>query len=485
MLLNKLFLRLEIPMLVLLLILGFSVRLYRFDNPIADWHSWRQADTSAVSRNFVKNGFDILHPKFDDLSNVASGFDNPQGYRFVEFPIYNVFQAGLFESFHKLTLEEWGRVVSIFASIFSSLFLYLLIKKRFGKLEAFLTSFFFLLLPFNIYYSRVILPDPSMVMTILGGTYFFDKWIEKDKFSIFNLYFILVLIFTAAAFLLKPYALFFTLPMIFLAYEKFGFSFLKKWQFFVFLILSVIPLFLWRTWMQHYPQGIPVSDWLFNKGNIRFKGAFFYWIFGDRIGRLILGFWGTSLLILGVLRNFKKNDFLFILSFIISSLLYVTVLAAGNVQHDYYQILIIPTIAILLGVGGATLLQKTEGYRKYVNYSLFLICTLFTFFFGWYFVRDYFNINNPSIIAAGNAVDMLTPKNAKVIANYNGDTSFLYQTKRSGWASFEKGLPEMIQMGADYLVLANPTSVDLNLGKTYKIVSQSNQYVIFNLNQKP
>jgi hypothetical protein len=237
--------------------------------------------------------------------------------------------------------------------------------------------------------------------------------------------------------------------------------------------------------MQHYPQGIPVSNWLFNKGNIRFKGAFFYWIFGDRIGRLILGFWGSSLLILGVLRNFKKNDFIFILSFIISSLLYVTVLAAGNVQHDYYQILIIPTIAILLGIGGATLLQKTEGYRQYVNYSLFLICTLFTFFFGWYFIRDYFNINNPSIIAAGNAVDMLTPKNAKVIANYNGDTSFLYQTKRSGWASFEKGLPEMIQMGAGYLVLANPTSVDLNLGKTYKIVSKTSQYVIFNLNQKP
>jgi len=79
--------------------------------------------------------------------------------------------------------------------------------------------------------------------------------------------------------------------------------------------------------------------------------------------------------------------------------------------------------------------------------------------------EDYFNINNPSIVVAGVAVDKLTPKNAKVIANYDGDTSFLYQTKRSGWASYEKPLPQMVQMGADYLVIANPVASDLNFGK--------------------
>jgi len=93
--------------LALILLAGFLARLYRFDNPIADWHSWRQADTSAVSRNFVNSGFDILRPRFDDLSNVPSGFDNPQGYRFVEFPFYNIAQAGLYKLFGVLTLEEW------------------------------------------------------------------------------------------------------------------------------------------------------------------------------------------------------------------------------------------------------------------------------------------------------------------------------------------------------------------------------------------
>jgi len=276
------------------------------------------------------------------------------------------------------------------------------------------------------------------------------------------------------------------LPMIYLAFEKFGFlGIFKKWQLWLFLIISVVPLALWRIWMTQFPAGIPASAWLLNAGNIRFKGAFFYWIFADRIGRLISGYWGIAFIILGIIGNYTKKNFLFLSSFALSSLLYVTVIARGNVQHDYYQILIIPTLAILMGVGAASLLDRADGYKKFVNYAVLLVVVLFTIFFGWYYARDYFNINNPSIVVAGEAVDKLTPKDAKVIANYDGDTSFLYQTKRNGWASFEQPLPEMIKMGADYLVLANPTSVDMGLGKTYKVIAHTSQYVIFDLKQKP
>src|SRR6184192_2903478 len=95
----------QIIILIFILIIGFVARLYRFDNPIADWHSWRQVDTSAVSRNFVKNGFDVFHPRYDDISNIQTGYDNPQGYRFVEFPIFNIFQAGFYKLFDYFTLE--------------------------------------------------------------------------------------------------------------------------------------------------------------------------------------------------------------------------------------------------------------------------------------------------------------------------------------------------------------------------------------------
>lgn len=477
----------RLKLLFPLLVLAFLVRLYGFGNPIADWHSWRQADTSAVSRNFIKYGFDILHPRFDDLSNVASGIDNPNGYRFVEFPLYNVFQAGFFKIFNSFTIEQWGRLIAIFSSLLSMVFLYLLTEKYAGRSAAILAAFFFAFLPYNIYFQRTILPDSSMVMAMLGGIFFFDLAIEK-KFQMNQwIYSVLSIIFTAVAFLLKPYALFFTLPMIYLAWKKFGIGFIKKWQLWFFLILSSLPLILWRFWMQQYPEGIAANAWLFNGDNIRFKGAFFYWIFADRIARLILGFWGLPILLFGILAKTKKGfpgGFFF--SFIASSLLYIFVIAKGNVQHDYYQILIIPTLTIFLGLGGNFLLHAREEYfNKILGYLLFIICTVFMFSFSWYFVRDYFNINNFSIVVAGEAVDRLTPKNAKVIAPYNGDTSFLYQTKRAGWASFEKSLPEMIKIGADFLVLVNPTKEDYQIGKTYKIISASSDYILFDLHQNP
>ena len=62
--------------LSIILIVAFTFRLYKINIPLADLHSWRQADTAAVSRNFVKNGIDLFHPIYDDLSNVQSGIDN-------------------------------------------------------------------------------------------------------------------------------------------------------------------------------------------------------------------------------------------------------------------------------------------------------------------------------------------------------------------------------------------------------------------------
>jgi hypothetical protein len=194
-----------LPLIILLF--GFLIRLYRFDNPIADWHSWRQADTAAVSRIFVERGFDVLHPRYFDISNIQTGKNNPEGYRYVEFPIYNLFQGILFKTIGVFTIEEWGRLVSIFSSLFAGFFLFRLLKKHYDFKIGTLSLFFYMFVPFSIYYSRTILPDTMMVAATLGGIYFFDVYLDgkkKDKW----LFLMLSTVFTAASFLLKPYALF-------------------------------------------------------------------------------------------------------------------------------------------------------------------------------------------------------------------------------------------------------------------------------------
>src|SRR3989344_4597019 len=484
-LIKQILIRREIIALFLILFFGFLVRLYKFSAPIADWHAWRQADTSSVSRNFIKFGFDLLNPRFDELSNVPSGVhENPQGYRFVEFPIYNVAQAGFFKFFGILTIEEWGRLVTIFSSLLSSVFLYLILRKHLNSRAGLFVAFFFTFIPFNIYFGRTILPDQTTVTAFLGAIYFFDRWNDRD-YPV-NWDFIFTLVFTAAALLLKPFTIFFLLPMVYLAYEKNGFNFLKNKRLWFFAVLSILPFVFWRLWMLQYPGGIPQSGWLLNGNNIRFKGEFFHWIFAERISKLILGYWGLPLLIMGVLLKLPKKNYLFFLYFLISSLLYLVVIATGNVQHDYYQILIMPSIAIYLALGTHFLWDNKSNIYLPLSRGIFFLCVLFMLSFGWFNIRAFYNIDHYELIRAGKIIDNLIPKEAKVIVPMSGgDTTALYFMDRQGWSSFEKPLPQLFRMGADYMVIINPQKRDYDFQKTYKLTYSSSDFFLFNLRKKP
>lgn len=474
--------KLEILALFLIILGAFVVRLYKFNAPIGDWHSWRQSDTSSVSRNFVRNGFDVLNPKFDDLSKGVSLIDNPQGYRYVEFPIYNVMQAAGFKYLGYFTLEQWGRLITIFSTLASIVFIYLLVKRHINATSALFAAFFFGFIPYSIYYGRTILPDQTMVTTVLAGIYFFDLWINTPKLKVYDYRFILVLVFTISALLLKPFALFFTLPMMYLAFEKFGKSFVKKWQLWVFLILSLTPLGFWQVFMRQHPEGIPRNDWLFNGNGIRFKGAFFHWLFGERIGQLILGYFGLPIMILGILRKVSQREGFIFYTFILSSLAFMTVVATGNIQHDYYQILIIPTLAVFFGKGADMIIKNVSGvFSKYMSLVTLFVCIAFMFAFSWFEIRDFYNIQHPEIVVAGDAVNKLTPKNAKIIAPYGGDTTLLYHTGRRGWPVFDRALPDFIKQGATHMLFVNPTEPELNFKNYFETLDKGDKYIIYDL----
>jgi 4-amino-4-deoxy-L-arabinose transferase-like glycosyltransferase len=473
---------------ILMLVMGTGIRFYKLSNPLDGIHSWRQADTAAVSRNYVREGIDLLHPHFDDLSNVPSGLDNPQGYRYVEFPIYNFFQAELSTISNLFTLEEWGRIITIFSSVLTGVFLYLLVRKYVDEIAALCVFGVFLFLPFSFYYGRVILPDPSMSMTALGAVYFFDLYIQIRKKSLARGLGILCvsLILAATSLLLKPFAAFFLLPIAWLSLVAFRQKVFLRWELYLYAILAVIPLILWRLWIQHYPAGIPASDWLFNGGNIRFTGAYFYWIYSQRIATLILGYFGVAFLIMGVIWNSAKQAGrgLFY-SILLGALLYTVVIARGNVQHDYYQILILPALALFTGLGIKSLIIfEKKSLTTYIQGGTALVCILFMLAFGWYGVKSYYTYD-AGLVASGQEIDASTPKNALVVTSRDGDTTFLYYMNRKGWSSFAHPLPDLIKQGAQYLVIAYPKTEDLGLANTYSLIHRSDAYLLFDLTKNP
>jgi hypothetical protein len=58
-------------------------------------------------------------------------------------------------------------------------------------------------------------------------------------------------------------------------------------------------------------------------------------------------------------------------------------------------------------------------------------------------------------VEAGRKVDAVVPEKALVIAPYNGDTAFLYQTGRTGWPLMQGSIDDMVKKGAHYYVSVN------------------------------
>lgn len=463
----------EIVAVALILLLGFALRLYKINRPIADWHSWRQADTAAVSRNFLKEGFNPFIPRFDDMSKQANGLDNPNRYRFVEFPIYNALIAAVWKFTGIETI--YARLATVVISIFSTIFIYLIVRKFSSNLIALLSAFFFATIPYNVFYSSTILPGPFMVMSILGLYFFFIKYLENEKLT----FLALSAFFANLALLSWPIGVFFLLPVLYLAYDKYKLNLFKSPNLWALAVLSSMPTIVWRIWILNFPEGIPNWRFLINEGNIRFKGAFFRWIFAERLGNLILTFGGVPLFILGLVIK-QGREKLFYYSMLISGLVYVTVFASGNVRHDYYQVPLIPVLSIFMARGVAALIDtKSQHINKYAGFltALFLISLIYAF--GYYQVRGYYWINKPQIVEAGQAVDKLLPKDATVIAPYNGDAAFLYQTNRWGYPITDRSLTDYVKNGTKYLVSVEPNDKGIkNLSSKCKVVEETQNYVI-------
>lgn len=465
----------NLEILLLILLIGIFLRLFGIDNPIADWHSFRQADTASVAKMYTKSGIKLLDPRYHDISTIQSGEFNPQGYRLVEFPVYNALVALVYSSAQFIRLETWGRLLSTFFAVISSILIYWLGKNFIGKWGGVFGAFFYLFIPYNIYFTRVVLPEPFAVMLGLLGLVLFIK----SEYGGNNLFKYSSALSFSLAILVKPFTVFYITPIVYLLLIKYKpktiadyWNIIKK--FLWFSVIVILPFILWRYWEGKHPEGIPFYKWIFNGDAIRFRPSFWRWIFGERLGYLILGTWGLIPFVFGLLRESKNQ---FIRYFLLGSLIYVCIIATANVRHDYYQTFIVPSVALVVAAGSVELLHKGWMARFVLGVSLLVMAMV-----GLTNVREFYKIDHPEIIDAGVAAKNLIPENSLVIAPYNGDTAFLYQTGMVGWPYVDRPIYEMIAEGAQYYISVNYDEQTNEFIKMFPTVHKTKEYIILKLN---
>ncbi len=462
-------------LLSLILLLALGLRFYRINNPVADWHAFRQADTASVTREYVKaDKIDLLRPHYQDLSNIQSGSDNLEGYRMVEFPFINGGLALILKTFKSLDLVLFSRLASVFISLLTIVVLYQLVKEVSGQKLALLSAFSYAVLPYSVFYSRVILPEPYF---LFFSTFSLWQFYLFAKHRSWSTYFFSIIGLALAA-LLKPFVVFLAPVYLAILWQFRQKKLLLDPRVYLLPIIAFAPMFAWREWIKAFPTGIPDSDWLLNGNGIRLRPAWFRWLFYERLTKLFLGYFGVVFLFANL---FKKNKEMLIYgAWWLGVLIYFVVIATGNVQHDYYQNLISPIVTISVARGMLIVYEKLNKKIAFAATSLIFVLWLF---FANKQIAGYYNVNHWEYVKAGTAVDQLVDKNALVIAPAMGDTQFLFQTNRRGWPiGFE--IEDKINKGADIYVSSSYDWEAETLAEKYQVLAHTADYIIIDLKAK-
>jgi hypothetical protein len=513
-------------LLIGILVVGFCLRLQGLTASVTDWHSFRQVDTASVTQEYVSRGVDLLHPRYHDLGNTQSGKDNPEGYRMVEFPWVNALLAVILRALPFLDLVVISRLFSILCSVGTIACLYQLGKRWGNETIGYLSALTFALLPYAVYYSRVILPEPIFTFTLTLAVLGFEDWLEKKRWASYGV----SLVSLTLALLLKPFALFFAPVFAYLALRHFKTKVFFQPALYVFAV-CLVPLVLWREWIKQFPEGIPASDWLFNKNGIRLRPAWFRWLGWERYTKLILGGVGIVAAVASLGEKTKLRELILVWGGCV--LAYLVVIAGGNVQHDYYQSITLPVVSLAVGQGLYFLSKITHPakllglvataaaiiflitripqpdntpalqvpvviiaagiiFSGYLLYLLFkrqqtplagvlaaggLLLTSVTIS-NW-FVRGYYSTRS-DYEQAGAAVQRLTTPDDKVIAPAMTDTMFLFQTQRRGW-TLGGEIEDKISKGATYYVNTAYDDEAKALEQKYQVVEKTPNHIIIKL----
>ena len=432
--------------------LAFILRIHKIDSPIIGMHSWRQADTAAIARNYYEYGYDFFYPQVDWGGNSL-------GYIEAEFPVYSYMVALLYKPFG--VHEFLGRLLSIIFSLISIYFLYKFVTKLLNKEIALWSCFFFAILPPNIFYSRSFQPESALIMSLILGIYFFYQWLETEK----TWYFALSAVFISLACLLKIPSFYVFLPILYLAWTKNGKKVFLQWSLWLYGVLVLVPVILWysHAYRLYLMSGLTFGIWEYGTDkwgnwNLVFSLKFWNRILFQHLAEDYLVWIGFVLLIIGFfIRRKNKQEYLFDV-WILALFVYVVIVAKGNYIHLYYQLPFMIPAVVFLGKVFARYFSWREhkkGRAWGLAISLLVMIALAAVRYQIYVKKE--NTQNSDEYKLAQIVKKKIEDGSLVIAVDFNDPTFFYLSHKKGWHAFPHQLKTSFvsqrkREGARYIV---------------------------------
>jgi 4-amino-4-deoxy-L-arabinose transferase-like glycosyltransferase len=475
---------------VLLAILGLmaTLRLYHFRVPFVDTSDWRQTDTAAIAYFYYHLGIALLHPQ---LWHDGPGPDYTQ-LELQITPAIAALLAHVFGYGHVLL-----RLVAIGLDTASAIPLWALARRRLGARAACWTALTYALLPLGIYFGRVFQPEPVMLLTGNAALWAADRFGQRPTLGRYGA----ALALLALAILAKLPNGLLILPALVLALgpghprlrPRSGGARAFALRLGVLAGLAAIPSLLaaWYTIAvgQNAPSGTRYVSFIIRSlpdGYIAGQTDFWRFLGHNVAGMAVTPAGGAAALVglILLLPRWRHGRQAWLLAWGVALAAYAVVVLHA-IRLQYYLMPLLPWIALMAGVGLAWFAAGAPGHpmarreeppapgrrwvwRRRLGTAAAALLTVSVLSGGLFQIASYWPPYWPWY-QLGLALRRTLPPDATILVGGTYNPTLLYYARRHGWRANPITARVVESSQADYLVLVvNPgTCMDAFLAAHY------------------
>ncbi len=453
-------------LLVAIFVLGLGVRLYDLTDPPLDFHPTRQLRMAMIARGIYYKVNQTADP---EIREAAISFARSMGT--FEPPILE----NLVASTYRLLGGERLWVSRIFTSLFwiiGGVAIFDLSRRMTSIYGAIVSLLYYLFLPFSVMASRSFQPDPGMVMWVILSVYAFYRWIETREWRwaiVAGLTSgIAVLVKVVAGYLVVGVAI---AVVIYAVGLKNGWKNIQVWTM---ALLMALPGLLYYGFILEGRSSDYFLNWTVALLSLVLDPAFYVrWLIhlGDLMGLTIL-----FLALVGVMIS-KPINRAVLFGLWVGYGVYGLTLPYQVTTHSYYNLQLVPTIAMSLAPVAAQIIDRLAVQKSVWQLFFGGLVIVFLAFSAWtsvYQLGAYDFRNTPAI---WEKISDAIPSDGKVLAltqDYGYPLMYFGWKKVNLWPDIaERNLASLRGKGEEDVMLEfNGRSK----GKSYFLITDFDQF---------
>jgi 4-amino-4-deoxy-L-arabinose transferase-like glycosyltransferase len=439
--------------LVLILVLAAALRLLYIDAPLLDAHRWRQVDTAFMARAFYEGSINPFRPE--------AVWGGAHGYVESEFPLLPALVAVLFRLFGPD--ETWGRLVVAVFSVGTVGLTYALGRMIAGRAVGLAAATLMAFSPSAVFYGRAFMPDTLMIFFSLAAVIGFLR--HADTGSARALAWGSLTL--ALAILVKLPGILVLAPIAWICWSSKGWRALADRRLLAAVLLPCVVGIAWYAYAytiylntgltfgvvgttKMYAADVAPGPWptAFSKWSTieLLTSRRFYETLFTRLYFLHLTPPGFALTLIGFVLMRRVRGVRVLDTWLFAVLVFVFAAGEGHMGHDYYQLPLVPILALYFGAAAwpvfdaAWIARAVRGGRAGVIATGLLVPTIGALCF-WQsgVIERHFRPESldSRLLRAGQEIDAATEDNSLmvVVDDYGVNSPMLlYFAHARGWS---------------------------------------------------